>query len=111
MSKSWPTWLTRYVCQNLKSVTLECVGPEEISLKDIINRLLKLIGKKRLLFPMPISIAATMGFFMQYLPSPIITYDQVKLLRQDNVVSEKQNTLESLDIVKHSVKDILQNYI
>ena len=47
---------------------------------------------------MPLSLAAMMGIFMQYLPSPIITYDQVKLLRQDNVVSEKQNTLESIGV-------------
>jgi len=48
---------------------------------------------------------------MQYLPSPIITYDQVKLLRQDNVVTEKKNTLESLGITTQSAKDLLQNFI
>ena len=97
--------------EETKGKIFEFGGPDIMSMKEIYKLIMDTLGVKRLLFPMPISIAATMGFFMQYLPSPIITYDQVKLLRQDNVVSEKQNTLESLDIVKHSAKDILQKYI
>ena len=80
-------------------------------MKEIYKLIMDTLNIKRLLFPMPLSIAAMMGTVMQYLPSPIITYDQVKLLRQDNVVSEKKNTLESLGITKHSAKDLLQTFI
>ena len=34
--------------------TVECVGPEVITFKDIIKNLLNLIDKKRLILPMPL---------------------------------------------------------
>ena len=97
--------------EKTKGQIFEFGGPDILSMKEIYKLIMDTLGVKRLLLPMPISVASTMGLFMQYLPSPIITYDQVKLLRQDNVVSEKQNTLESLGVAKHSVKDLLQTFI
>jgi len=90
------------VCQNLKSVTLECVGPEEISLKDIINRLLKLIGKKRLLFPMPIMIAKLSAIFFEIFPKPLITSDQLKLLKYHNIPSGEFKTNFDLNIPSYA---------
>tara|TARA_Y100001970_G_C14207947_1_gene845171 strand:- start:313 stop:1221 length:909 start_codon:yes stop_codon:yes gene_type:complete len=86
-------------------------GPDILSMKEIYKLIMNALDVKRLLFSMPLSLAAVMGTVMQYLPSPIITYDQVKLLRQDNIVSEKKNTLESLGVAKQSVKDLLQTII
>ena len=97
--------------EKTKGQIFEFGGPDILSMKEIYKLIMDTLNIKRLLFPMPLSIAAMMGTVMQYLPSPIITYDQVKLLRQDNVVSEKKNTLESLGITKHSVKDLLQTFI
>ncbi len=97
--------------EETKGKIFEFGGPDIMSMKEIYRLIMDTLNVKRLLLPMPLSVAATMGLFMQYLPSPIITYDQVKLLRQDNVVSEKQNTLESTGITKQSVRDILQNFI
>ena len=97
--------------EETKGQTFEFGGPDILSMKEIYKLIMNTLNVKRLLFPMPLSLAAMMGTVMQYLPSPIITYDQVKLLRQDNVVSEKKNTLESLGITKQSAKDILQTFI
>ena len=97
--------------EETKGKIFEFGGPDIMSMKEIYKLIMDTLNVKRLLIPMPLSLAAMMGFFMQYLPSPIITYDQVKLLRQDNVVSEKQNTLESIGVAKQSVRDILQNFI
>ena len=97
--------------EETKGKTFEFGGPDILSMKEIYKLIMNTLNIKRILFPMPLSLAAMMGTAMQYLPSPIITYDQVKLLRQDNVVSEKKNTLESLGITKQSAKDILQTFI
>ena len=97
--------------EETKGKIFEFGGPDILSMKEIYKLIIDTLDVKRFLLPMPISVAATMGFFMQYLPSPIITYDQVKLLRQDNVVNESEYTLDSLDITKHSVRDILQTFI
>ena len=50
---------------------MECVGPEELSFKQIIETLLKLIEKKRLLIPIPIFIANIMATFFQCLPNSV----------------------------------------
>ena len=97
--------------EKTKGQIFEFGGPDILSMKEIYKLIMNTLNIKRLLFPMPLSIAAMMGTIMQYLPSPIITYDQVKLLRQDNIVSENKNTLESLGITKQSAKDLLQTFI
>ena len=80
------------ISKNIISKTIECVGPETISLKDILERLLKLIEKKRLLIPMPLFLAKLSALFFQLLPSPLLTLDQLRLLRYNNVASGKYKT-------------------
>ena len=90
----------KYICNliidlvenNTKGETMECVGPEELSFKQIIETLLKLIEKKRLLIPIPIFIANIMATFFQFLPKPLITKDQIQLLLYDNIPSGKYKT-------------------
>ena len=77
---------------NVKGETIECVGPEELTFKQIIETLLKLIEKKRLLIPVPIFMANIMATFFQLLPKPLITKDQIKLLMYDNIPSGKYKT-------------------
>ena len=74
------------------STTVECIGSETITLKDILKRLLKLINKKRLLIPIPFFIAKINAAFFQMFPKPILTLDQLKLLKYDNINSGKYKT-------------------
>ena len=77
---------------------IECIGPEELTFKQIIENLLKLIEKKRLFIPIPIFVANIMATFFQILPKPLITRDQIKLLFYDNIPSGKYKT--NVDIGK-----------
>ena len=72
--------------------TIECIGPEELTFKQIIEKLLKLIEKKRLFVPIPLFAANIMATFFQILPKPLITRDQIKLLFYDNIPSGKYKT-------------------
>ena len=78
--------------KNINSLTLECIGPEVISFKEILERLLKLINKKRLLVPVPLTVAKLSAIFFQFFPSPLITLDQIRLLKYDNVQSGRYKT-------------------
>ena len=60
--------------------------------KEILIILLKLINKKRLLLPFPLPLAMLSAKFFQLLPNPLLTVDQLKLLRYDNIVSGKYKT-------------------
>ena len=77
------------ITKNINSKIIECVGPEVINLKQIIERLLKLINKKRLLLPMPLTLAKLSAKFFQLLPNPILTEDQLRLLKYDNILTGK----------------------
>ena len=71
---------------------IECVGPQVLSFKEILITLLKLINKKRLLLPFPQPLATLTAKFFQLLPNPLLTVDQLKLLKYDNIVSGKYKT-------------------
>ena len=80
------------ISKDIISKTIECVGPETISLKDILKRLLKITEKKRLLIPLPLFLAKLSAMFFQLLPNQLLTLDQLRLLRYNNVASGKYKT-------------------
>ena len=86
------------ISNNVNSKIIECVGPEIISFKEILEKLLNLIGKKRLLIPMPLPIAQLSARFFEIMPKPILTRDQLKLLRYDNVLSGKYKSNSDLGV-------------
>ena len=80
------------ISKNIVSHTIECIGPETISLKDILKRLLKITEKNRLLIPLPLFLAKLSAVFFQLLPNPLLTLDQLRLLKYNNVASGKYKT-------------------
>ena len=80
------------ISKNIYSKIIECVGPESITFKEIIKKLLILIGKKRILLPMPLPLAKVSARFFEIMPKPLLTRDQLKLLKYDNVASGKYKT-------------------
>ena len=77
------------ISNNINSQIIECVGPEVITFKNILERLLILIDKKRLLLPMPLPLAKISAKIFQLLPDPLLTEDQLRLLKYDNVLSSR----------------------
>ena len=80
------------ISNNVYSKIVECVGPEIITFKEILKKLLKLIDKKRILLPFPLPLAEISARLFEVMPKPIITRDQLKLLKYDNVPSGKYKT-------------------
>ena len=80
------------ISNKIDTQIIECVGPETITLKEIVEKLLKLIGKKRLLVPMPLFLGKLTAQFFQYFPKPLLTPDQLRLLQYDNIASNQYKT-------------------
>ena len=78
--------------RKLNGEIIECVGPEVLSFKEIILKLLKSIYKKRLLVPMPLALARVAAKIFELTPKPLLTNDQLNLLKYDNIVSGKYKT-------------------
>src|SRR5262249_57487431 len=66
----------------------EVGGPEILTLKEVMQRVLTYPMRRRLLVPEPFWLAKLQAAFLQLLPKPPLTIDQVRLLETDNVVSE-----------------------
>ncbi len=86
------------ITNNIYSKIIECVGPEVLTFKEIITKLLNLIGKKRILLPVPLQIAELSARMFELLPKPLLTRDQLKLLKYDNIVSGKYKTNSDIGV-------------
>ena len=80
------------ISKNIYSKIIECVGPEIITFKEILQRLLNLINKKRILVPFPLPIAELSAGLFEIMPKPLLTRDQLRLLKYDNISSGKYKT-------------------
>ncbi len=78
--------------KNITGETIECIGPEIFTFKEMLIKILKSINKKRLLFPLPLFLAKISAKIFQLMPKPILTIDQLKLLKYDNIISKKYKT-------------------
>src|SRR5215472_925705 len=67
----------------------ELGGPEVRSFKELMQFTLATIQRQRLLVPIPFALAKFQTGILQLLPKPLLTPDQVELLRGDVTVSDK----------------------
>ena len=97
----------------------ELGGPEILTMREVMERVLAYTMRKRWLVPLPFSLAKLQGAVLQVLPNPPLTLDQVRLLERDNVVSDAAKrdgrTLEALGVaepvaVEAVVPDYLEQY-
>jgi len=86
------------ISKNIYSKIIECVGPEALSLKQILEKLQIQISKKRILLPFPLPIAKLTATFFEIFPNPLLTRDQLRLLKYDNVKSGKYKTNSDIGV-------------
>ena len=86
------------ISKSIHSKIIECVGPDVIRLKEILKKLLKLINKNRLLIPLPFFFANMSAKLFQLFPKPILTVDQLILLKYDNITSGKYQTNSDIGV-------------
>ena len=86
------------ISKNIYSKIIECVGNEVLSLKEILKKLLKLINKNRLLVPLPYFAANISAKLFQLFPKPLLTVDQLILLKYDNILSNKYQTNSDIGV-------------
>jgi NADH dehydrogenase len=86
------------ISKNVYSKIIECGGPEILTLKEIIQKLLNLIEKKRILFPLPFPVAKLTAKIFELLPTPLITQDQLRLLKYDNILSGRYKTNSDIGV-------------
>ena len=94
-----------------KSNTFELAGPMICSFEDIFNIILNSKKKKRFYFPVPFFLATGIAFVLERLPNPILTRDQIKLLRKDNTSHQGLQTLKKEIKNPTSIESVIDTYI
>jgi NADH dehydrogenase len=97
--------------ERAKGQTYELGGPTVYSSVEIMKLILKNIGRRRMLLPIPFWYLATVAWFLQKFPSPLLTCDQVMQLKVDNVVSPEAKTLRDLGVAATPVEAIVPGYL
>jgi len=100
----------------------EIGGPEIFTFKELMEFVLATTERRRLLVPLPFGLARLQASVIEVasklslgLMAPMLTRDQVELLRYDNVVSDaarrEGRTLQGLGIAPRSVPAIVPSYL
>ncbi|PSJ56521.1 complex I NDUFA9 subunit family protein [Kumtagia ephedrae] len=93
----------------------ELGGPQVLTFRQCMEEMLDIIERKRLLVSVPWSIASLQGAILGMLPKPLLTSDQVTLLRTDNVVSEaaerEGRTFATIGLQPQTIATILPSYL
>jgi NADH dehydrogenase len=103
-------------CKAKAGATYELGGPEVLSFREIIEIILQITDRKRMLVPLPFGLAKLQSILLQFAPGALkLTPDQVESLRSDNVVSEAAKaaglTLEGLGITPDSLEAVAPQYL
>jgi len=97
--------------ENINKNIYEIVGPEIYSFRELLEIVLKLVNRKKFFLNIPFSIAKIQAFFMQMMPNPLLTTDQVEILKYDNIATGMNPTIFDLDISPSTIESILPDYI
>ena len=99
-----------------EGATYELGGPEVLTMREIMEIILRITERRRMLLSLPFGLAKFQAMFLQFAPGPLkLTPDQVALLESDNVVSDAAKasglTLEGLGITPDSLEAIAPQYL
>jgi NADH dehydrogenase len=101
--------------QAQRGAIYELGGPEVLTFRQLMQRMLEITGRKRLLLPIPWPIARVMGRVGEFMPGQPLTRDQVRMLRFDTIVSEAAKkdgrTLQGLGIEATALEVVLPTYL
>jgi NADH dehydrogenase len=91
--------------------TYELGGPTVYSIAELLALVLAHTERKCLLVPLPFALAKFYGAFLQLAPRPLLTMDQVELLKSDNVVNAGAKGLAEFAIEPAAAEAILPSYL
>ena len=91
--------------------TYELAGPGVYTLLELVRMTLHIMGKHRLLIPVPFVMAEIQARLFELLPNPPLTTGQVDLLKADNVASGTLPGLHKLKIKPKTVEEVIPTYI
>lgn len=87
------------------------VGPKVYTFKELMQLILKEIRVRRWLMPLPFFLAKLKATFLQLLPHPLLTRDQVELLKTDNILRDEKDGLQQFRLHATNIESIIPSYL
>jgi uncharacterized protein YbjT (DUF2867 family) len=97
--------------KDVQGKIFELAGPEQLSFKDCLQRMMDITQLPRHLVPVPFAVAKMKGAVLQCLPGQVLTLDQVRSLQSDNIISNANPTLKDLGVTMTPLDAILPSYL
>ena len=97
--------------EDARGVTFELGGPKVYSFAELMRYMLTVVGRRRLLVPLSFELATLQARVLELLPEPLLTRDQVELLKTDNVVGPHARTLADLGITPTPIELVVPDYL
>ncbi len=91
--------------------TLELCGPSVYSFRDLLALIVRETGRRRLLVPVPVWAAMFEAWFLEFMPTPLLTRDQVRMLEVNNVMTAGAQGLSDLGIEPTMLEVVLPTYL
>lgn len=89
----------------------ELGGPRIYSFKELLDMMFSVTGLRRPLVPVPFAVASFKAMFLQLMPCPLLTVDQVRSLKTDNVVSTGSFGLSDLGVEPSALEAFLPSIL
>ena len=96
---------------NTKRKILEIGGEEVFTFKKILEIMLEELQLKRKLVTVPYGISKKLAFFLEIFPTPVLTMDQVEMLKSDNIISKKYNYKKTLKYLPMPFRKMIKKQI
>jgi len=103
--------IIKIIDQTNPNKVYELGGPKIYSFKELIETLLVSLKKKRFIIELPNFVAKAQAKIMQLLPNPLLTEDQLEILKSDNICSNEYPGFKELGISTRTIEIVLPNYI
>lgn len=117
-TKFQPVWVAdvaeaaaKAACGDAEPGVYELGGPTVYTLREAIELMLRVTRRRRLIVNIPFFLARVKAWFLQMLPNPLLTVDQVRLLENDNVVAPGARTLADLGIQPAAAEGMVDSYL
>jgi uncharacterized protein YbjT (DUF2867 family) len=97
--------------EDARGKTYELGGPRAYTFEETMRWMLEVIGRRRFLVPISFKLASLKARVLELAPAPLLTRDQVELLKVDNVVSEGALTLADLGVKATPMELVVPDYL
>lgn len=97
--------------KNIKGKTLEVGGEEVFTFKEVLEIILNELELKRKFITIPFGLSIRLASFLEFFPAPLLTADQVEMLKKDNIVSKKYNYTKTLEYLPMPFKKMIKKQL